>query len=868
MEKRRVRITSLPPAKQGMQVRKEQTYLGGLPTNADQYAKPYLSVASFVSPVPRDQANIEAEKGETMITPMGDDAQTRTIPKTFTIGGKKHYNGGTPLNVPEGTFIYSDHLKETNTDIHSLFGKKEKKSGYTYAELSKPYMLNEDIKRLVDPNSDKISIDTAKMNIQNKIHKLSLLSVLQESKKGFGKDGDFDVPEIAMPYLEKTGLNLADAITPYLEAIKKESPQMQQQALMNQAPQPQGPQSPMPTRGGMARNGGLVKMKNGGAVDSLPSYKDAGEVTGLKPGHRVDKATGQIYDEQGNVVGRVTYDDVSSTKVKKGSIPSNAVVIKRSDYDTEAEYIAARDKAFNEQGAKTPVYVQTQDGSYKKVVAKAQAFEPYKGELFETVFNKKQTVADQYYYIEKQFNNPEMKAALQEKAIEALKDKANRRGITEATAKSMIKKFQDDPELAYNEFMEMQKRNLGLLAHDYEPSKFNNSPAKGKVSNKEFDEAFNKVGIKTPKWEDAALQQAAYIGYQRLLDDRDAGKIEDEKLKNNLSRFTVTQVGKNDDVISGKAGKGMISAIDGIYTNTTAGQIAGIKQDPMISEEDPDLVDVATTESKKKTNIQNIPDDNPYGWRAPDIKRLASAAKWMTSDVPEMPWARTPDYYTPSVYLDSPDERAFNERGRIAAMEQTLGAYSTPGALIAGTSALSGAGNIGGYISQVGKDNKDTVNRHTYAVSDIMNKAAGERATIATKTNENRQIVNEKHREFKRNAEKLFDDSFDWGWNQASRLATLNQRYRNFKIDPLTGVPYKTGMANIAPTTGQEAVLMTKLGEYIDKYPGVDQKVLLEAAKSDLGMDTKYEQVPQYMNYGQATLPPDYSEYYGNQEQG
>jgi hypothetical protein len=75
-------------------------------------------------------------------------------------------------------------------------------------------------------------------------------------------------------------------------------------------------------------------------------------------------------------------------------------------------------------------------------------------------------------------------------------------------------------------------------------------------------------------------------------------------------------------------------------------------------------------------------------------------------------------------------------------------------------------------------------------------------------------------------------------------------------------------MANIAPSTGQDAVLMNKLGEYIDKYPGIDQKVLLEAAKSDLGMDTKYEQVPQYMNYGQAALPPDYSEYYGNQEQG
>jgi len=150
MDKKRVRITSLPTGTQGMQVRKEQTYLGGLPTNPNQYMEPETRVGSFITPVPRDEANIEAEKGETMVTPMGDDAQTRTIPKTFKIGGKRHHKGGTPLNVPDGTFIYSDHLKETNTQVHPIFGKKEKKTGYTYAQLSKPYMLNEDIKRLVD----------------------------------------------------------------------------------------------------------------------------------------------------------------------------------------------------------------------------------------------------------------------------------------------------------------------------------------------------------------------------------------------------------------------------------------------------------------------------------------------------------------------------------------------------------------------------------------------------------------------------------------------------------------------------------------------------------------------------------------------
>lgn len=858
MEKKRVRITALPTAQQGMQVTKEQTFLGGLPTNPDQYSQPQNRVGSFVTPVPRDEANIEAEKGETMITPMGDDAQTRTIPKTFKIGGKRHYQGGTPLNVPDGTFIYSDHLKETNEQVHPIFGKKAKRTGYTYAELSKPYMLNEDIKRLVDPDGDKISIKTAQMNIQNKIQKLSLLSILQESKKGFGDGEEFDMPEIAMPYLTKTGLNIADAVAPYLDAIKQTlPPEVAQQGQM------------MSPQQGMMKLGGPVKMKRGGRVgEELPMYQNAGQVTGLRPGHRVDRATGKIYDEAGREVGRVNYGDdkgsvtTSKKEVSTSAIPSNAVVINRADYDTEAEYLAARDKAFNEQGTTKPVYVQLADGKYKKVVSKQQQFDPYKGDMFETIFNKRQDVADQYYYIDQKFNTPEMKKALQERAIAVLNDKSNRRGISETAAKDMVKKLEADPDLAYKEFMEMQKRNLGLMAHGYEASQFKNSPTKGKVTNKEFDEAFDKVGIKTPKWENAALQQAAYIAYQKLIDDRDAGRIEDPNLKSNLSRFTVTQVGKNDDIITGAGGKGMISAVDGIYTNTTAGQIAGIKNDPLLSEEDVNLKDVAT-ENIKVNNIQAVTEQNPYGWRAPDIKRLASATRWLTSDVPEMPWAKIPDYYIPNVYLESPDARAFNERGMIANTEDMLSRYSTPGALLAASSAISGAGNVGQYISEVGNRNKETVNRHSYAVSDILNKAAAERGQLATRTNENRQVVNEKHRGFKREAQKLFDDSFDWGWNQASRLATLNQRYRNFKIDPLTGVPYKTGQAIISPTTGQEEVLMSRLAQYAEKYPNMDQRVLLDAAKSDLGMDTKYSPVPQYMNYSNAaTLPPDYSEYY------
>ena len=54
---------------------------------------------------PRAAANLEAEKGETVVTDLDDNM----IPEHYKIGGKKHSQGGTPLNLPAKSFIFSDH---------------------------------------------------------------------------------------------------------------------------------------------------------------------------------------------------------------------------------------------------------------------------------------------------------------------------------------------------------------------------------------------------------------------------------------------------------------------------------------------------------------------------------------------------------------------------------------------------------------------------------------------------------------------------------------------------------------------------------------------------------------------------------------
>lgn len=168
----------------------------------DKFSDPDLSVRKTLQPVPRDKANLEAEKGETVF----GDTNFDGIPEHFTVGGQKHYNGGTPLNLPAHTFIFSDDkdLKVKDEGMLREFGKSPRgRKGYTPADLAKQYDINDYRRILQDPESDDIQRKTAEMMISNYNLKLGKLSLLQESKKGF-PDG---IPQVAIPFITTTGID-------------------------------------------------------------------------------------------------------------------------------------------------------------------------------------------------------------------------------------------------------------------------------------------------------------------------------------------------------------------------------------------------------------------------------------------------------------------------------------------------------------------------------------------------------------------------------------------------------------------------------------------------------------------------------------
>jgi hypothetical protein len=217
-------IKSVPKARTGYQVQgslaNDVPAFGGADYNAYiGTAKP--EVSKTMRAVPRQVANLEAEGGETVV----GNLDGSKMPSFKTIVGPRHSNGGVPLLLPEDSFIFSDTkaMKIADPKMLDMFGLKPKKGGYTPAEISKRYDINNYRKILQDPNSDKVSRTTAEIMIKNYVMKLGALALAQESKKAFPQG----IPLIARPYMEALGIKEEDLIPELAMQQEQEMPQQE-----------------------------------------------------------------------------------------------------------------------------------------------------------------------------------------------------------------------------------------------------------------------------------------------------------------------------------------------------------------------------------------------------------------------------------------------------------------------------------------------------------------------------------------------------------------------------------------------------------------------------------------------------------------
>ena len=233
---RKVRIKKLPQARTGYQVQgslaNDVPAFGGADYNA-YIGKPNLRQSKYITAVPRDEANLEAEGGETVFGDINGDG----FPEHKVIKGPRHSNGGVPLSLPDDTFIFSDtkSMKINDPNVLQMFGKAPKKGkgqqGFTPADLAKQYDIDKYRKVLQDPDSDHIARKTAELMIRNYNMKLGALALAQEAKKGFPQG----IPVVAKPYMEAMGLTEEKLLPAEYQALSggEEQEEMPEQGMQD-----------------------------------------------------------------------------------------------------------------------------------------------------------------------------------------------------------------------------------------------------------------------------------------------------------------------------------------------------------------------------------------------------------------------------------------------------------------------------------------------------------------------------------------------------------------------------------------------------------------------------------------------------------
>lgn len=104
----------------------------------------------------------ELERGEMFMLPNMD---------TYNVGGKKHSQGGEDFVLPEGTIVFSDHLK--------VPGSKK-----TFADEAKKYDITKYKETLENPHTKTVDRSTAEIMMDRNLKKLQELFQIQQGMNG------------------------------------------------------------------------------------------------------------------------------------------------------------------------------------------------------------------------------------------------------------------------------------------------------------------------------------------------------------------------------------------------------------------------------------------------------------------------------------------------------------------------------------------------------------------------------------------------------------------------------------------------------------------------------------------------------------
>ncbi len=800
------------------------------------------SVNKTLKPIARQGATLEAEKGESVVT----DLAKIGIPQHFNIGGKRHYDGGTPLNLPNDSFIFSRDktMKIKDDTILAQFGKKTRKGkrSFTPADIAKQYQNNKYLKILMDPDSSRMQRETAEMMIQNNNLKLGALAMVQESRKGF-PDG---IPGIAVPYMERLGLT-PEQLVPQ-DQPQQAGPPMDMPQMMEGMAQMGGSTGKKRVR--IKKMGGTPKYQQGGQPRVGESYSAWSQRTQGIPGGGFQR-DGRTWNGQQWVdptqnpveVGGKIVPSTSGKSTKHQNIPDDAV-----KWDMTAD-------GYDESQIQPGDYILKEDGKWYKATGYTQKnygyedsrlgeLQPAYGHLQNTITGNEDLQNAIYINYQKHIQDSNLSKEKKDRLLKMPKDQ-------------VINTFLQGQKQVYainNSGALYQHNEDGSIKEDVDGNPIMKSEKDLKVWEKrdspEYYKRMKELGFSEDELfsgEMTAVFQAAYRGLE------DASL--DEQFTETLGNFNITPVGLKDShgmhTYDGKA----ISPVDEIFGNTTAGQAVLPKDlDKDLTTEEVEWTPdgVVDTPEGLKVPPQGAPNadfwlqDVVKNWGAfSDRARISKEAPWQGQAAVKL---ADPTFFDPTRELAANAELA-NIATQGAAMFAGPQAYNARSSQIQGQAAQNAA-NI---LSQYNQKNVGTANQFEMANTQIMNQAAQQRSQLATQLWDKNAILNQQYKNSKNKAIENQRQSYIDALTNRAQTQALNSLYPQYNVDPMSGgfLDFDKGRALDANAANSKTIT-DSFARIKRENAGIDDATAYKLASKEAGMpdDTPYgAEAAYYGNY-------------------
>ena len=868
--KKRVRILNTPKFKGGGQYGPQTPPVDNMsspgPGSYHGGNDPEIKVRGTIEPTDWENATLEAELGETVVT----NLQGEGIPEFYKIKGKRHYNGGTPLNLPPNSFIFSRDRKLAirDKDVLKMFGMTPRKKGYTPADISKSFDLNKYREILLDPKSDHIDISTAESMIKNYNNKLAALALAQESLKGF----DNGIPGFALSYLESLGVSPDDLLNPEdgpdVEQIAEAMSGMEtfQTGGSNMTPQfyNEGGQTYMKIaipeynhggpHGGMQLPPDLQALNPEQQAAYLQSVQEQGNTggsyaqpvgDGLTQKDAVNEAAAVVEDVQKSTEIEETPDaevETSTKSTKRQNVPKGSTLHdpSKEGYDPskvqEGHYVKENGRWFRVTGRKESEYNGTPIDKLDKRLKGSE------GDLRKAYGRLEQALN----------NNTDLQDKLYEKYQANVKAKKPK-GILKQSDLDAAAKLSKEEVLAnylnaQKEIMiiNAQKGNIG--AQDKSDSWDRGWDAKARAP-KEYAKTAKELGLDVLDPSKTFAFQAAYIGMQDLADD--------DEFKDYLKDYSIgdkTQFGLDDEG-AGTKGRMTISGADGWWGNTTTGQAQLYSPQNLEWNKDEveDIPDPVVEKEVEKKKLEK-------GYIAP------TEAKWWTQDLVNIGGA-VQDLYTAKKYEPYQATPAFEEavpeftdfRGTAARIGSMASAGARQAAMFAGPQALASSygamqGATADKILQAQemeiKANTGIQNQFELANTQAKNQYNQMKAGLDTQLWDKNVVANQQFDNTKRALRNNLRTQFNAGWTNRGKTQTMNELRDDFAVDPTTGfISKKPGYNPLAPTDAGQNNLSDKAAQIKNKYAGMTWEEARRLAKGDLGMPDNTDQTLNQAGY-------------------